>query len=183
MILLYKIFKFFSSSFRRVTNIVTTLYWRSILRHAGGLKIYSGTTIGSPNNIEFGRDCFIQFNARIGSELKNSFMSVGNKVQINSEVKIDFTGGLTIGNNVVVSQGAYILTHSHGYNPRSRPIRKPLTIGDNVWIGANVTICENVKIIGPNSIIATGSIVVKDVSANCIVGGNPAKLIKSLPLE
>lgn len=52
-------------------------------------------------------------------------------------------------------------------------------IGSRVWIGINVTICPGVSI-GDNSIIAAGSVVTKDVPANVIVGGNPARVIKKL---
>ncbi|MDO5463801.1 MAG: DapH/DapD/GlmU-related protein [Akkermansia sp.] len=52
-------------------------------------------------------------------------------------------------------------------------------VGDNVEIGANVTIIGGVKI-GNNSVIGAGSVVVKDVPANCVVAGNPAKIIKKL---
>lgn len=53
------------------------------------------------------------------------------------------------------------------------------TIGDNVALGACVTIIGNVKI-GNNVVIGAGSVVVKDVPDNCVVAGNPAKIIKKL---
>ena len=54
----------------------------------------------------------------------------------------------------------------------------PIIIGENCWIGANVRICKGVKI-GDNSIVAACSVVTKDVPANCIVAGNPAKIVKT----
>lgn len=53
----------------------------------------------------------------------------------------------------------------------------PIIIGENCWIGANVRICKGVTI-GDNSIVAAGSVVTKDVPANCIAAGNPAKVVK-----
>ena len=54
----------------------------------------------------------------------------------------------------------------------------PIIIGENCWIGTNVRICKGVTI-GDNSVIAACSVVTKDVPANCIVAGNPAKIVKS----
>lgn len=54
----------------------------------------------------------------------------------------------------------------------------PIIIGENCWIGSNVRICKGVTI-GDNSIVAACSVVTKDVPANCIVAGNPAKIVKT----
>ncbi|WP_418555536.1 DapH/DapD/GlmU-related protein [Longibaculum muris] len=56
---------------------------------------------------------------------------------------------------------------------------KPIILKEKSWIGAGSTILAGV-IIGKNSIVAAGSVVTKDVPDNCIVGGNPAKIIKKL---
>lgn len=54
----------------------------------------------------------------------------------------------------------------------------PIIIEENCWIGSNVRICKGVRI-GRNSVVAACSVVTKDVPANCIVAGNPAKIVKS----
>ncbi len=69
-------------------------------------------------------------------------------------------------------------------HPISIESRKTLTAGhihikQNVWIGANATILPSVKI-GENSVVAAGSVVSKDVPDNCVVGGIPAKIIKTI---
>ncbi len=56
---------------------------------------------------------------------------------------------------------------------------KPIHIGKRVWLGANVTILQGVTI-GENAIVAAGAVVTKDVPANAIVGGVPAKVIKMI---
>lgn len=56
-------------------------------------------------------------------------------------------------------------------------VSAPIIIGENVWIGADVRINKGV-IIGNNSIVASASVVTKDVPENCIVAGNPAKIVK-----
>ncbi len=56
---------------------------------------------------------------------------------------------------------------------------EPVTIGDDVWICGNVTICPGVKI-GNRAVVAAGAVVTKDVPEGCLVGGNPAKIIKKI---
>lgn len=56
---------------------------------------------------------------------------------------------------------------------------EPIEIGDDVWIGGNVTVCPGVKI-GNRAVIAAGAVVTKDVPEGCLVGGNPARIIKKI---
>lgn len=56
---------------------------------------------------------------------------------------------------------------------------KPIKIGNNVWIGGNVCVLPGVTI-GDNVVIGAGSVVTKDIPANCLVAGNPGKIIKKL---
>lgn len=179
--IIFKVVLLFNAVVRRLLNILTTFYWSLFLNEFGtGSKIYKGSFFRIPKDVSIGRQCLIQFNVRFGSEIPNSKLDIKDNVQINSDVFIDYSGGLIIENNVVISKGGYILTHSHGYDPKSKPVKKPLIIKKGVWIGANVTICENVSEIGENAIIATGSILTKNVPGNTIFGGNPAKFIKSI---
>lgn len=62
---------------------------------------------------------------------------------------------------------------------RTKPVSKPIVIEENVWVGMNCIIMKGVTI-GKNAIVAAGSVVVKDIEANNVVGGNPAKCIKVL---
>ncbi|MBE0670938.1 MAG: acyltransferase [Anaerolineales bacterium] len=103
-----------------------------------------------------------------------------NDVQINTGCHIDHSGGLTVGAKTLISSDVVIYTHSHGYDPRSKPTMTPLVIGDNVWVGARTIIMAGVGAIEDGSIIAAGSIVTKPVSKKTIVAGNPARAIKFL---
>ncbi|WP_216597615.1 acyltransferase [Persicobacter sp. CCB-QB2] len=138
-----------------------------------------GVSISRPNNIFLEGDFLVEKGVVFSTELgfDSGVAKIGDKVKICSSSEIDYTGGLIIGNNVVISRNTKIFTHSHGYNPNSRPIKKSLAIGQNVWIGASVIVCENVEFIGEGSIIAAGSVVTKSVPKNTIVGGNPARFI------
>jgi acetyltransferase-like isoleucine patch superfamily enzyme len=90
-------------------------------------------------------------------------------------------GGITIEDHVLIGPKVNLITENHPVNPADR---KSLVLGSihikkNAWIGAGATILPGVTI-GENSIVAAGSVVNKDVPDNTIVGGIPAKLIRSV---
>ena len=97
---------------------------------------------------------------------------------------IDGRGGLRIGDNVMIGPLTMIMTFDHDFSSAKVPmnklsvIDKPTIIEDNVWIGGNCSILGGVTI-GQGSIVADGSVVTKDVPPNSIVGGVPAKFIRS----
>ena len=90
-------------------------------------------------------------------------------------------GGIEIGDNVLIGQQVVIATINHDLTPsiRANMFPAPVKIGNSVWIGAHATILSGVTI-GDNAVIAAGAVVTKDVPANAIVGGVPAKIIKQI---
>ena len=89
-----------------------------------------------------------------------------------------------LGDGTLIGPKTVIVTLNHHQNPNKRAnlIPKPVKIGKNVWIGANATILPGVTI-GDGAVIAAGALVSKDVEANTVVGGVPAKLIKRIQTE
>lgn len=106
---------------------------------------------------------------------------VGKNVFINSGCRFQDQGGITIGDRSLIGHNLVLCTLNHDFNPdkRAKTIPSPIIIGKNVWIGANVTVVPGITI-GDNAIIAAGAVVTKDVPADTIVGGVPAKTIKSI---
>jgi acetyltransferase-like isoleucine patch superfamily enzyme len=84
---------------------------------------------------------------------------------------------IIIGNNVLVGANA-IITDFDWHSDLSNTVPQPIIIHNNVWIGVNVTVLKGVTI-GENSIIGAHSLVVKDIPANVIAGGNPCKVLKN----
>ena len=111
-------------------------------------------------------------------------LKIGRNVFINSCCQFQDQGGITIGDGTLVGPKTVIATLNHHQNPNKRAnlIPKPVKIGKNVWIGANVTILPGVTI-GEGAIIAAGAVVNKNVEANTIAGGVPAKLIKQIETQ
>lgn len=108
-------------------------------------------------------------------------ISVGKNVFINSGCRFQDQGGITIGDGVLIGHNVMLATLNHDIDPRKRSTMHPapIVIGNNVWIGANATVVPGVTI-GDGAIIAAGAVVTKDIPANVIVGGVPAKVIKKI---
>lgn len=100
---------------------------------------------------------------------------------INSGCCFQDQGGVEIGDNALIGQQVVIATLNHDLNPEKRADMIPakVTIGKNAWVGAHATILAGVSI-GENSVVAAGAVVTKDVPPNTVVGGVPAKIIKSI---
>ena len=106
---------------------------------------------------------------------------VGERVFINMGGKFQDQGGIFIGDDALIGHNATLCTLNHLPDPEQRAgmTAKPIHIGKKVWLGANVTVLQGVTI-GENAIVAAGAVVTKDVPANAIVAGVPAKLIKMI---
>lgn len=104
-------------------------------------------------------------------------IDIGNNTYIGDRTEIHSGESITIGNNVNISWDCNILDRDyHGFESE-KEITKSVTICDNVWIGCRSIILKGVTI-GEGSVVAAGSVVTKDVPPKCLVGGNPAKVIK-----
>lgn len=107
---------------------------------------------------------------------------IGENVFINACCQFQDQGGIWIGDGCLIGHNVVFATLNHDLNPERRQIciPKSIELGKNVWIGSNATILPGVKI-GDNAVVAAGAVVHKDVEANSIVGGVPAKFIKWMP--
>lgn len=119
---------------------------------------------------------FVPFTADFGKNIK-----IGKNVFINSGCRFQDQGGITIGDGSLIGHNVVLATINHDYNPKKRGMMylKPIVLEENSWIGSNATILPGITI-GENSIVAAGSVVTKDVPANTIVAGNPAKFMSNL---
>jgi acetyltransferase-like isoleucine patch superfamily enzyme len=115
------------------------------------------------------------------------YINYGKNTKIGKNVFINFDcvfldlGGITIEDNVLIAPKVSLLSEGHPITPNERGSLVPgqIHIKKNAWIGAGATILPGVTI-GENAVIAAGAVVAKDVPGNTIVGGVPAKIIKSI---
>ena len=111
---------------------------------------------------------------------------LGNDVCLRAYTSIHVLQFVEIGDDTLIAEMVTIRDHDHNMMlsdgvPYRRQgfLSDPIHIGQNVWIGNKVTITRGITI-GDNSVIAANAVVTKDIPANCVVGGVPARLIKEL---
>lgn len=153
-----------------------------------------------------GRNCFIDSRYSIGFEFGSNFslrdnsiissysakgydfsgkLRIGNNVGISEFAYIQVRGDVSIGNNVIVGPRFNLISENHVFSDKNKPIKEQgvnrigVKIEENVWIGASVTILDGVQI-SKNSIVAAGSVVTKSFPSNVLIGGIPAKIIKQI---
>lgn len=141
-----------------------TVQVRQLLSDIIGSNIDESTTIFAPFYTNFGR-----------------FTQIGKHVFINHACSFLDLGGITIKDDVLIGPKVNLITENHPLNPADRwcMITKPIAIKRNAWIGAAATILPGVTI-SENAVVAAGAVVSKDVAANTVVSGVPAKFIKSI---
>ena len=125
-----------------------------------------------------------------GVEIRPTFRcDLGTSIHIGARTFVNFgavfldIGGINIGEDVQISTNVQLLTSTHPIDPDRRREKwesaEPITIGDNVWLGGGVIVCPGVTI-GDNTVIGAGSVVTKDVQADVIAAGNPARVHRSI---
>ena len=158
-----------SEEARRITFRLNNSYHtpdeiRALLSELFGRPIPSSLRVFPPFYTDFGKN-----------------IQVGENVFINACCHFQDHGGVTIGDGCQIGHNVVFATLNHGFAPddRATTYPAPIVLGKNVWVGSNATILQGVAI-GDNAIVAAGAVVTKDVPANVIVGGVPAKFIKNI---
>ena len=144
--------------------------------HITGNNIRIGrsfTAIGEPGNrVEIGV---------WGREAGAGRIHIGEGCLMSPGARMSASDEIVVGDGVMLANGAYI-TDSDWHTIYDRMVRTdpaPVHIGDNVWLGDGSTVLKGVTV-GENSVIAARSVVTRDVPANVVVAGNPAKIVKEL---
>lgn len=150
----------------------------SSIKDLNSSKVFRANVIENSNNTRAGRYSFYNSNFKIKGTLKisvGSFCSFGENITLITE---------NHDTNFLATQGfvyRFLLDQNHpaeiSENPARERTKKPIAIGNDVWIGDNVMIMSGVSI-GDGACIAAGSIVTKDVEPYAVYAGIPAKLIK-----
>lgn len=140
--------------------------WRQSLLRLFGAKlkgglVYCTVKVYAPWNLEVGH-----------------WTVLGPRVEIYNKAKV------RLGDNVIISQDAFICTASHDItSDRMDLVTKPITISSSAWVCAKTIVLPGVGI-GEGAVVAAGAVVAKDVEPWTVVGGNPAKVIKKrIPKE
>ena len=134
----------------------------ALLSELTGTPLDESVTVFPPFYCEFGKN-----------------LSLGKGVFINMGCRFQDTGGITIGEGSLIGHGSTLTTLNHGVDPdrRADMAPAPVVIGRKVWLGAAVTVVPGVTI-GDGAIVGAGAVVTKDMPANAVVAGVPAKVLR-----
>ena len=159
-----------------------TTYGRRL--HADGLAFIAPDVtlqIGRNARIELGRWSWLGHGCKI--RCHEGLVSIGAKTVMGQECTISAYQHVSIGRECVIADRVMLIDFDHGVSEVERPIRlqgiykRDVNVGHNVWIGYGACILRGVTV-GDNAIIGTNAVVTKDVPANAVVGGVPARVLR-----
>lgn len=173
-----------------ISLIYTKLFWK------GARLIRRPVYIRGKKAFKYGTGFTTGYNCRIeiNGKLDGIKLRIGNNCVVGDYNHIVANHSVTIGDNVLLASRIFVTDSNHGSyagdnqsSPDEAPnvrtmIYAPVVIGNNVWIGENVSIMAGVRI-GDGCVIGANSVVTKDVDANTIVAGSPARPIKQYDRE
>lgn len=112
------------------------------------------------------------------------YLTVGARTFINFNLTALDVAAITIGDDVQIGPNVQLLTPTHPLEAEARRDKleaaQPITIGNSVWLGGGVIVLPGVNI-GENTVVGAGSVVTRDLPANVVAVGNPARVIRELP--
>jgi acetyltransferase-like isoleucine patch superfamily enzyme len=164
--------------------------WRRFLTSAGrrwrtnGFVFFGRALeieIGRSGRVDFGR--FVWIGDRTKVRCHEGLVEIGSKSVIGQECTFTAYQHIRIGEQCVIADRAMFIDFDHGVVEVERPIRaqgiykRDVEVGSNVWIGYGACVLRGVRV-GDNSIVGTNSVVTKDVPANAVVGGIPARILR-----
>ena len=134
---------------------------RELLGHVG-----DGVTVRPPLFVDYGEN-----------------ITIGPGTFVNFNLTALDVAEIRIGSDCQIGPNVQLLTPTHPVEPGPRRDKleaaRPVTIGDNVWLGGGAIVCPGVRI-GDNSVIGAGAVVTRDIPANVVAVGNPARVIREL---
>ena len=166
---IYRLMDKMSDEARRVTCEINNTY-----HSQEELRALISRLLGKPVDETF--KLFPPFYTDFGKNI-----TIGRHVFINACCHFQDHGGVTIGDGCLIGHNVVFATLDHDMEPEKRNVMypAPIRLGKNVWVGSNSTILRGVTV-GDNAVIAAGAVVTKDVAANTVVGGVPAKYIRNI---
>jgi acetyltransferase-like isoleucine patch superfamily enzyme len=174
----------------RYARLLWRYLWRRWLTRAGRRWVTDGPVffgrgleleVSPRGRVRFGR--FVWIGDRTKIRCHEGEVEIGRKTVIGQECTISAYQRVRIGEQCVIADRAMFIDFDHGVVEVERPIRlqgiykRDVEVGSNVWIGYGACILRGVRV-GDNSVVGTNAVVTRDVPANAVVGGVPARVLR-----
>ncbi len=152
------------------------------VRFGAGCDVRAGLSllVGLKGSVEFGPDCVLDRSLTVEAEGR---LTVGARTIFGHHCTLAARDVLEIGEDCLLAEMVSVRDHDHCFDRLDIPIREqgavsaPVKIGRNVWLGAKVTVVKGVTI-GDNAIVGANAVVTKDIPANAIAAGVPARVLR-----
>lgn len=178
----------------KINTSIRSMWLRCEFRHIGnkvyflkGVHIIGAKYITIGNNSFFGKGCILTAWESYLDKKFSPHIKIGSNCNFGDYNHITATNNIIIGDGTLTGRWVTITDNSHGQTDyqslQSPPIKRdiyskgPVKIGNNVWIGDKATILPGVTI-GDGAVIGANSLVTRDIPPYCVVGGNPAVILK-----
>ncbi|WP_413353947.1 sugar O-acetyltransferase [Microbacterium sp. 1P06AB] len=164
-----------SARIARKAVVLSDAYHRAVIAGEEGARGILSDLVGTLGpDVEIKPPLFVDYGENI---------HVGARTFINYNLTALDVAPIVIGEDCQLGPNVQLLTPTHPIAPQPRRDKleaaKPITLGDNVWLGGGVIVCPGVTI-GDNSVIGAGSVVTRDIPANVVAVGNPARVIREI---
>ncbi|HEU4707247.1 MAG TPA: acyltransferase [Solirubrobacterales bacterium] len=174
----------------RYARLLWRYLWRRLLTPAGWRWRSDGPLflgrrlelhVERRGEVRFGRFVWIGDGTKI--RCHEGLVEIGEKTVMGQECTISAYQRVRIGEQCVIADRAMFIDFDHGVVEVERPIRlqgiykRDVEVGNNVWIGYGACVLRGVRV-GDNSVIGTNAVVTKDVPANAVVAGIPARIVR-----
>ena len=174
----------------RYARLLWRYLWRRFLTPAGWRwetdgPVFFGRNlqlqVGRSGKLRFGRFAWIGDGTKI--RCHEGVVEIGAKTVMGQDCTISAYQSVVIGEECVIADRAMFIDFDHGIVEVERPIRlqgiymRDVEVGSNVWVGYGVCVLRGTRV-GDNSVLGTGSVVTRDVPANAVVAGVPAKVLR-----
>lgn len=170
--------------------LVLRLIRRRLLTRAGWRMSTGGMLFLGPHvQLEIGRGAEVRFGRWVwighGTKIRchEGTISVGDKTVLGQECTLSAYQHISIGEQCIIADRVMMIDFDHNVTDVERPVRaqgiykRDVNVGSNVWVGYGAQILRGVKI-GDNAIIGASAVVTKDVPANAVVAGSPARIVR-----
>jgi acetyltransferase-like isoleucine patch superfamily enzyme len=160
---------------------------RAMLLRFRGAKVGAKSSLGTrliarnPGGVTLGSRVEIEHDVYLKLVSRDARLNVGNHTFIGRGCELDVAVEVTIGEHTLIAPNVFITDHTHNHLRAIRLDEQgitagPVSIGDDVWLGTGAIVLHGVTI-GNGAIVGAGAVVTRDVEANAIVGGVPARVI------